>query len=76
MLPYNAAYSGAMAGLSQSDCEERERLRAAYFRALRNWADSGGAEPARAAETNIIAHKIVLDKAVDALIRHRKEHGC
>jgi hypothetical protein len=33
-------------------------------------------DPANAHLPNIIAHKLVIDAAIDALIRHRKEHGC
>jgi hypothetical protein len=61
---------------SDSDCDERDRLKSAYREAFDVWMTLGGPDPTRTELPAVIAAKNNLDHVALKLIDHRAEHDC
>ena len=61
---------------SSRECEERDRLQAAYSGAVSLWMNVGGTDPERMSLPVVIAAKKDLDDVAKQLIDHRADHGC
>ena len=59
-------------------CEERDRLKRAYIDAAGKVQESGRGIDARSPEWKVATRQVraVSKAALEALNRHRKEHGC
>jgi hypothetical protein len=59
-------------------CEDRDRLKRAYIDAARKVQESGRGIDAKSAQWKEATRQVraVSKAALEALNRHRKEHGC
>ena len=58
------------------DCEERNRLTAIHKEAVKEWAEAGGADPMKTRDPKAVAAQAKRVKAEQAVVDHRKAHGC
>jgi hypothetical protein len=59
-----------------SDCEEFDKLRAAYEASVDLWINAGGADPEKMDTPKAVAAKKHLDETAAKLVDHRRQHGC
>jgi hypothetical protein len=58
------------------DCGERNGLKAMYAEAVKGWSEVGGFDASRQNDPKVVAAWDKVAKAEQAVIDHRKAHGC
>ena len=58
------------------DCPERDRLKLQHGEAIVEWTTAGGLDPMKARDPDVLAANEKVWDAANAVIDHRKAHGC
>jgi hypothetical protein len=69
----STVYAGFLDTIQPMDCGERDGLKTMYAEAVKGWTE---VDPSRQNDAKVVAAWDKVAKAEQAVIDHRKAHGC